>query len=93
MRPLPSHRPVNQAHLLRDLHVKFTIEVLRRIGVPPRGSPVSGRRIASEALGLSEDRVESIWKERIWERPFAPVMRKHSKSIAERNGPFHTAEA
>ena len=89
----PSRRPVRPALLRRDLKIQLTIEVLDRVGVPPRGYPVSGCRIAKEALepseddmGLSEDSVVRIWKKRIWKKPLKPVMRKHSKDIAERTG-------
>jgi hypothetical protein len=85
----PTHRPVNPAKLLRDIQIQFTIEVLSRVGVPPNGSPVSGCRIVSEALGrqgLSEDGVSHIWKERILRRNPALAMRKHWKAIAERAG-------
>ena len=93
--PVPPHRPVKPAHLLRDLQIQFTIELLRRVGVRPRGSPVSGCRIVAEALKLlegtedtedREDTVVRIWKEGIWKRPFEDVMRKHSKAIATRTG-------
>ena len=75
--PVPPHRPVKPAHLLRNLQIQFTLELLRRVGVRPRGSPVSGCHIVSKALKLSED----------------TVMRKHWKAIATRTGPFHTTEA
>ena len=52
---------------------------------------LSDSGIVPKALGLSEDTVTRIWKGRIWkEGAFEDVMRKHSKAIAERNGPFHT---
>ena len=57
-----------------------------RVGVPPRGSPVSGCRIVSKALELSDHTVERIWKERIWRRSFGLVMQKHSRAIATRTG-------
>ena len=90
--PVPPHRPVNPAHLLRDLQIQFTLELLRRVGVRPRGSPVSGCRIVAEAFKLlegtedTEDTVVRIWKEGIWKRPFEDVMRKYSKAIAKRTG-------
>ena len=40
-RPLPRHRPLNLAYLLRDLQIQFTIELLRRLGVP---SPAAASR-------------------------------------------------
>ena len=55
----------------------------------PRGRCISGCRIVSEALGLSEDAVIRIWKGRIWRRPFGLVMKKHSKAIATRTGLNH----
>ena len=72
MKPVSSHRPVNPAFLVRDIHIQFAIEVLRRVGVRPRGSDVSGCRMVSEALGLSEDTVRRIWKECPGERPSCP---------------------
>ena len=88
-----AHRPVKPAKLLRDIQIQFTIEVLRKVGVPANGNPVSGCRIVSEALKpsedtvrLTEDTVASIWK-----GP-SEQMRKHWKATAERTGPFHTTE-
>ena len=93
-----AHRPVNPAKLLRDIQIQFTIEVLRKVGVPPTGDPVSGCRIVSEALELSEDPVRlsedataKIWGKRIWKGP-SQQMQKHWKATAERTGPFHTTE-
>ena len=88
LRPVPSHRPANLAQLARDMQIQFTIEVLSRVGVKPNGSDVSGCRIVSNTLGLSEDTVTRIWKARMWRRSFVPVMQKQMKAIAERNGPF-----
>ena len=89
---LPRGRQFNTAILLRDVQIQFTIEVLKRVGIRPQGTDVSGCRIVSEALGMPVATVERIWKERIWNRSFVPVMQKHSKAIAERTGPFHTTE-
>ena len=90
--PIPS--PRQSSHLLRDLQIQFTIAVLQRVGVKPRGH-VSGCYIVSEALELSEGNVslsgDSV--KRIWDRPFMPEFRKHSKGIATRTGPFHPTEA
>ena len=85
-KPVPAHRPVRAAQLVRDIQIQFTIEVLSRVGVKPRGSSVSGCAIVSDALEVSEDTVTRIWKERIWKRPSGP-MGKHSKAIAERTLP------
>ncbi len=74
-KPIPPHCPVRPAHLVRDVDIQFTIEVLRRVGVRPNGTYVSGCRIVAEALkqvagagcnevALSEDTVKLIWKER-----------------------------
>ena len=97
--PVPPHRPVNPAYPKRDVHIQFTIEILRRVGVPPRGGYVSGCRIVSEALRIREETVKRIWKQRVWKdrirkqrvcrRPFAHVMRKHSRAIATRTGLSH----
>ena len=84
-KPLPPHRPAEPEQLRREVNIRFAIEVLRSVGVPPMGIPVSGCRIVGEAVGLSEDTVTYIWK-----RPFEVMMRQHMKATAERNGPFHT---
>ena len=101
-KPAPPHRPITSAQPVRDVEMQFVIEVLRRVGIPPMGTPVSGCRIVSEALkqiavatgrtelALSEETVARVWKARVWEKPFEPVLRKHSKAIAERTGPFRT---
>ncbi len=88
-----SHRPVNWAHLERDVQVHFVIEVLFRVGVPPRGSNVSGCRIVSEAIELSEETVIRIWKERAWKRSFEPELRKYVEATAARTGLYYTTEA
>ena len=82
-------RSTKDAPEMRVVGIDFTILILLRIGVPPRGSPVSGCRIVSKALGLSEHTVE-----RIWRRSFGLVMQKHSKAIAIRTGlsQFHPSE-
>ena len=94
-KPIQSHRPVNPAKLLHDVQIQFAIEILRRVGVPPTGSPVSvsGCLIVSEALGRlgpSEETVKRIWRE--YKGPFALVMRKYWKATAERAGlsKYHT---
>ena len=84
-RPRAAHRPVNPATLLRDIQIQIIIELLQRIGIRPRGIYVSGCRIAAEASGLAEETVKDIWEMR-----FTPAMKKHSRAIAERTGPFHT---
>ena len=89
-KPLPPYRHVKLDHVRRDLKIQLTIAVLARLGVPPQGSLLSGCRIVSEAMNLSEYSVE-----RIWEQPFQDLIRKYSKAIAERTGLFelHTTEA
>ena len=93
LKPLPPNRPVNSAHLVRDVQICFTIEILRRVGVPPRGSLVSGCSIVAEALEISEDAVERIWKGRIWEKSPEPVLRKYLDAVSERTGLGYDAEA
>ena len=83
--PLPPHRPVKPAQLLRDIEMRFAIEVLRGVGVPPMGAPVSGCGFVAEALGIPEDTVTRIWK-----TSFEIVLRQQMKATAERTGPFHT---
>ena len=90
MRPIPSHRPANPAQIARDMQIQFVLEVLNRIGIKPNGSFVSGCRIVAEVLGIPEETVRRIWKERVQKAPFVHVMQKQMKGIAERNEPFHT---
>ena len=90
MKPVPPHRPANPNQFERDILIQLTIGLLERLRVPPYGTDVSGCRVVAEALGLSEDTVTRIWKECTWRTSFMPVMRKYSKAITERNGPFHT---
>ena len=87
-KPVPSHRPANPDQLKRNMQIQFTIEVLHRVGIKPNGSDVSGCHIVSKALGIPEDTVTRTWKACIWRRSFVPVMRKYSKGITDRNGPF-----
>ena len=101
MKPVAPHRPANPNRLMRDIHIQFVIGLLQRLGVPPYGShlSISGCRIVWQALqelsdagilpdtlGLAEGSMERIWKECTWRGSFMPVMRKHSKAIAERTG-------
>ena len=86
MEPIPAHRPANPDQLKFDMHIQFILEILRRVGVGPRGPFPSGCRIVSEVRSVSEDTVERLWKERTWEKSFVPVMQKHSRAIAERTG-------
>ena len=89
---VPSHRPVNPATLVRDAQIHFTLEILRGVGVSPRGDTVSGCRMVAEALGLSEDSVARIWKERAWEKSFESVLRKHLGAVHERTGLHYDAD-
>ena len=99
--PVASHRPVTSAQPVRDAQIQLVIELLRRVGIKPRGMRVSGCRIVAKALeriaaadrskvALSEETVTRIWEARVWKEPFEPVLRKHSKAIADRTGPFRT---
>ena len=87
--PIPPQRPANPAQLAYEMQIQFTIEILRRLGVPPRGTPVSGCGIVAEAMGISEATVVRIWKQCTWRTSFLPAMRKYSKAIAIRTGLFH----
>ena len=100
-KPIPPYCPVRPAHLVRDVDIQFTLEVLRWVGIRPNGTYVSGCRIVAEALKqvagpgrngvpYSEDTVAGIWKERAGKRRFEPELQKQMKAIAERTGPFHT---
>lgn len=88
-RSAPSHRPPNPADLVRYIQIHFTIAILQRVGIKPRGRYVSGCRIVSEKLGCSEDNVK-----RIWDKPFTPEFQKHAGAIATRTGlsQFHANE-
>ena len=90
MKPKPNHRPANWTRLVRDIHIQFTIEVLKRVGVPPRGKDVSGCRIVSEALGVPELTVVGVWKTCTWRKSYVPIMRRYSKDIAIRHGLYQT---
>ena len=90
---LPAHRPVNSGNLVRDVQIHFTIEILDRVGVAPRGIPVSGCRIVSEVLELSEDTVIRIWKQRIRESSLKDVLRSCNKVVFERTGLGFDGEA
>ena len=93
LRPFPAHRPVNSANLVRDVHIHFTIEILRRVGVVPQGKKeVSVCEIVANVLGLSEDTVIRIWQERIWKRPLEPVLRRYLEAVSERTGLVYDAE-
>ncbi len=92
--PIPRHRPANSAQVAYEMKVQFTIELLRRLGVPPQGRPVSGCGIVAEAMDIPEDTVVRIWKQRTWKQrtwrtSFLQAMRKYSKAIAIRHGLFH----
>ena len=99
-KPIPPYCPVRPAHLVRDVDIQFTLEVLRWVGIRPNGTYVSGCRIVSEALKqvagpgrngvpYSEATVAGIWKERAGKRRFEPELQKQMKAIADRTGPFH----
>ena len=97
-KPLPRGRPRIAAHLLRDIQIQFVIELLRRLGIPPRGRDFSGCRIVADVLKeigeqVSEWDVELIWKKRVGTRHFPETLRKHSKATAQRTGPFHASPA
>ena len=85
MKPIPARRPANPSQFARDIHLQLTIEILDRVGVPPRGVRVSGCRIVAEASGLCEGTVERIWKECPWRTSFVPMLQKHAKDLAERH--------
>ena len=87
--PIPRQRPANPAQLAYEMHVQFPIALLERLGVPPRGTTVSGCRIVAEAMGIPEATVVRIWKQCTWRTSFLPTMRKYSEAIASRHGPFH----
>ena len=92
LNPIASHRPVNSVTLERDVQIHFTIEILRRVGVPPRGRDASGCRMVAEALGLSEDTVGRIWKELSSTEKFEGFVLKHLDAISERAGLVYAKE-
>ena len=48
MKRIPDHRPANPAKAARDIHLQFTIEVLKRVGVRP------SRLMKNASLGCRE---------------------------------------
>ena len=88
----PSHRPVNSATVVRHAHINFTLKILSRVQVPPRGESVSGCRMVAEALGFSEDSVARIWKARAERERFERVLRRHLGAIHERTGLHYDAD-
>ena len=96
MKRIPKHPPANWALLARYIHIQFTIEVLKRVGVPFKGRDLSGCRIVAEALKasgekkVSESHVERIWKECTWRTSFLPMMQKYPPAIAKRHGLYRT---
>ena len=87
----PPQRPVNPAHLLRYVQIQFHHRSLAESWSKVEGlrlrlwHRVRGAGAFEGNVSLSEDSVR-----RIWDRPFTPEFRKHSKAIATRTGPFHT---
>ena len=96
MKRIPNHPPANWALLARYIHIQFTIEVLKRVGVPFRGRDLSGCRIVAAALKasgekkVSESHVERIWKACTWRTSFLPMMQKYPPAIAKRHGLYKT---
>ncbi len=84
------HRPATLTKLLSDLNIQVTIEILRRVGIPPEGSGGSGCDIVSRALATSQDKalhlswdtVKGIWQANFWGKPFKAVVVKHSEAIS-----------
>ena len=98
IKPIPAQRPVTLPKYLSDLNLQLTIEILRRIGILPEGGSVSGCEMVTDALAISEDTtlhlsadtVRRIWQNRIWKKPFKPVVAKYSRALNDRHGPFPT---
>ena len=98
IKPIPAQRPVTLPKYLSDLNLQLTIEILRRIGIKPEGSRISGCQIVAGALAISEDTtlhlsadtVRRIWQKRIWKKHFKPVVAKYSRALNDRHGPFPT---
>ena len=103
-KPLPPHRPVTPARLVRAVDFQLTIAVLDWVGIKPRGAP-SGCDIVAEVLEQIDEAsgnkklpnyegtIRRIWDERAGKEPFKcelqKQLQKQMKAIAERNGPFH----
>ena len=90
---IAAHRPINLTVFIRHFRIHFAIELLNRLGVRPRGKNLAGCGVVAEVLGLSEDTIEDIWKDRIWEKPFEPVVTHYGKPLRDRYGPFHVTRA
>ena len=85
MKPIPARRPAKPSQFARDIHLQFTIEILDRLGVPPRGNSASGCRIVAEASGIPIDTIERIWKVCPWRTSFIPLLQKYANDVAERH--------
>ena len=90
---IAAHRPINLTVFIRQFRIHLTIELLNRLGVRPRGQHLAGCGVVAEVLGLSEDTIEDIWKDRIWGKPFEPVVTHYEKPLRDRYGPFHVTRA
>ena len=90
---IAAHRPINLTVFILHFRIHFAIELLNRLGVRPRGKNLAGCGVVAEVLGLSEDTIEDIWKDRIWEKPFEPVVTHYGKPLRDRYGPFHVTRA
>ena len=95
VKPLPPNRPVNSLNLPRDVQIEFTIEVLRKVGVLPRGTHLSGPAVVSwrRCWGFPRTHVERISKKRGSAKSFELMLRKHVDAISERVGLVYTNEA
>ncbi len=96
LQPIQSHRPANPAQVAYEMHLQFTIELLDKLGMKPRGKDASGCRIVAEALTnlrgkyVSEDAVVKIWNRCPWRKSFLPTMRQYSEAIAIRMGLYRS---
>ena len=95
MKPIPPHRPANPAQLKRDIHIQFTIEVLKSVGIAPNGYHVSGCRIVAEALGLPEyngrTHLESVLLEKVLRARDAEALEGHRRTDRARPNPLRRA--
>ena len=90
---VPAHRPINLTVFIRNFRIHLTIEILNRLGVRPRGKYLSGCGVVAEVLGLGEETVEDIWKDRIWEKPFEPVVAHYARPLRDRYGQVHVTRS
>ena len=89
---IAAHRPVDLSNFLRNVQMQIAIEILRRVGIAPRGHEFSGCEIVAKEMDLREETVIRIWKNRIWAKPMEPELRRYLEAVHERTGLTYDAE-